>query len=134
MGWGCILDSDVSSVGIDALIASAPRTQAALVDVTLPLPFRAGSFSCVIDKGTLDAVTAGAGKEARLISIVSELVRVVVPGGPILVASIFPPDERWGLMSGFPGAVVRHRQLSHTPLELPQQESMWLYEIRGLVS
>ena len=58
------------------------------------LPFKEGTFSLVIDKGTSDAVLKGPYGESAFLEVVGESLRVLKPHGKLVQFSDEPPELR----------------------------------------
>lgn len=58
------------------------------------LPFREGTFSLAIDKGTSDAVLKGPNGESAFLEVVGECLRVLKPHGKLVQFSDEPPELR----------------------------------------
>ncbi len=90
------------------------------------------SFSCVVDKGTLDAILADRADDSleRGRAAVREWLRV--GGGCVLIGSMIGPHTRAAdlesFLTGCEATVVVHA-VPEPPLEKPSQESWWWYEL-----
>lgn len=58
------------------------------------LPFKEGTFSLAIDKGTCDAVLKGPKGESAFLDIIGECLRVLKPDGKLVQFSDEPPELR----------------------------------------
>merc|ERR1712178_225131 len=63
------------------------------MDVT-KLEFADGTFDVVLDKGTMDSVLCGEGSTKHCAKMMSEISRVLKPGGTYIVISYGQPDYR----------------------------------------
>ena len=127
-GLSGVVNTDISVNALVALRSALPGAECAVADV-LSLSIRSCSVGCVVDKGTFDAIAAGANKRFTATAMMTELQRVVGPGGHIFIVSIFPPEDRIPLF-GLAGPVdVAVQEIPHAPLELPAQKCFWLYTI-----
>lgn len=97
------------------------------MDVT-KMDFGADTFSCVIDKGTLDAMFTDASEEvtAKVDEMFSEVARVLRFGGRYLCISLLQPHildhvVAWFSDRGWPVRILRCREAEESR---PPQERM----------
>lgn len=70
------------------------------------LDFSDESFDCVVDKGTMDSILCGEGSTSNTARMLSEVARVLKPGGVFFMVSYGVPDNRLGyLESEYPWKV-----------------------------
>jgi hypothetical protein len=65
-----------------------------VADVCAPLPFPAGRFGAVVDKGTLDSLLCGDESTAHAAKMCEHVSRALRPGGVFVVISYGTPDNR----------------------------------------
>jgi len=58
------------------------------------MTFKDGVFDCVIDKGTLDSILCGESSVANARKMLSEIYRVLAPGGVYIAVSYGTPEHR----------------------------------------
>jgi ubiquinone/menaquinone biosynthesis C-methylase UbiE len=95
------------------------------------MQFADGFFDFVIDKGTLDCVALSTDKRVATAEMLNEVSRILAPHGQYFVFSMHPlAGERLELVSqSHLNWTAQCIPLAHSPLELPEQEHVYLYVI-----
>lgn len=83
LGYGPIISMDVSKVVISQMHLKYPNLCFCPMDVR-KMNFRNESFSCVIDKGTLDALFCGHEFYQAVSKMLTEIGRILAPGGTFI--------------------------------------------------
>jgi len=96
-GYTGIMNIDISKTVIDKMAASFAAVSALTFERMdlLDLSFPDGSYDVVFDKGTLDALYAGAAKSVMV--AVAQIFRVLRPGGLFVSMSFGVPSNRGDL-------------------------------------
>eukprot|EP01114_Cavostelium_apophysatum_P012156 TRINITY_DN2697_c0_g1_i1.p1 TRINITY_DN2697_c0_g1~~TRINITY_DN2697_c0_g1_i1.p1 ORF type:complete len:204 (+),score=21.80 TRINITY_DN2697_c0_g1_i1:71-682(+) len=95
-GFKDIVNIDVSSVVISHMTEKYKDTPGLIfrtMDV-MSMEFSDSAFDAVVDKGTLDAILCGENSTANADSMVSEIYRVLKPGGTYVVVTYGAPKMR----------------------------------------
>ncbi|MCO5611712.1 hypothetical protein L7F22_065970 [Adiantum nelumboides] len=94
-GFKEIVNIDISSVVIEAMkkkYQNVPELKYLTMDVLDMSSFEEGSFDCVIDKGTLDAIMCIAGGPYNIAMMLAEIARVLKAGGVYMLISFAGPE------------------------------------------
>lgn len=97
-----VVGIDISPVAVAAAAARHPDLESVVADVR-NLPFKDGSFAAVVSNSTLDHFTGGEEVAAAL----SELSRVLRPGGRLILTMDNPLNPLIALRNGLPAAASR---------------------------
>eukprot|EP00744_Colponema_vietnamica_P001055 GILI01001795.1.p1 GENE.GILI01001795.1~~GILI01001795.1.p1 ORF type:complete len:208 (+),score=61.85 GILI01001795.1:40-663(+) len=95
-GFHQILNIDISRVVVKAM-EEKYRDKPGLTYMYMDarnIDFPDGSFDVAVDKGTMDALLCGENSTKNVQSMVSEVYRVLAPGGVYLIVSYGQPDQR----------------------------------------
>ena len=71
-----------------------PKMSFKVMDVLDMKEIQTGSFNTVIDKGTLDSVLCGDNSVPNAQKMISEIFRVLVPGGHYICITYGDPEHR----------------------------------------
>ena len=74
--------------------AKYPKMSFKVMDVLDMKDFQTGTFNTVIDKGTLDSVLCGDNSVPNAQKMISEVFRVLVPGGHYICITYGDPEHR----------------------------------------
>ena len=72
----------------------AAEVKNVLADATAMSEIQDATYDAVLDKATFDSVVCGEGGSERAVRMLSEVARVLKPGGRFLLLSNAPPEER----------------------------------------
>jgi len=96
-GYQNIVNIDISSIVTKAMQEKykdkGPSFKYLHMDARA-LDFEDGTFDCVVDKGTLDAILCGENSVANAQKVLSEVHRVLAPNGVYILISYGTPDHR----------------------------------------
>ena len=71
-----------------------PKMQFKVADVLDMKDFQSGSFNTILDKGTLDCILCGDNSVPNAAKMISEMFRLLAPGGHYMVITYGDPDVR----------------------------------------
>ena len=86
------------------------------------LPFKEGTFSLALDKGTSDAVLKGSDGESAFVDVVQETLRVLKPDGRLVQFSDEPPEMRLNLLEKIKCKLLQANCAEHCKLSLVWRE------------
>ncbi|KQK06474.1 EEF1A lysine methyltransferase 4 isoform X2 [Brachypodium distachyon] len=101
-GYEDILNIDISSVVIEQMSEKhmdIPQLTYMQFDVREMSFFEDGSFDCIIDKGTLDAMMCGDDAPHGASRMLAEVARLIRPGGIYMLITYGAPKERVTLLN-----------------------------------
>ncbi|KAM0922002.1 hypothetical protein ACQ4PT_006473 [Festuca glaucescens] len=101
-GYEDIVNMDISSVVIEQMKEKhmdVPQLTYMQMDVRDMSLFADGSFDCVIDKGTLDAMMCGDDAPHGASRMLAEVARITRPGGIYMLITYGAPKERLTLLN-----------------------------------
>jgi len=127
-GYGPFTNNDISPAVIEAMKEKYGSEEMKFeVEDVEKMSYADSSFPFVFDKGTLDSVVCS-NKPERGKRMVSEIYRVLSPGGQVFIFSVHPPEARLPFfkqdgMDWEVSALV----VDESPLEVPDQSETFLY-------
>ena len=86
------------------------------------LPFKDGTFSLAVDKGTSDAVLKGPNGENSFVDVVKESLRVLKPDGKLIQFSDEPPEMRLHLLEKVKRELLQPNNMDGCKLRLVWRE------------
>eukprot|EP00968_Pinguiococcus_pyrenoidosus_P019029 scaffold1988_cov255-Pinguiococcus_pyrenoidosus.AAC.7 len=101
------------------------------------MSFPDASFDVLLDKGTVDSMTAASNtREENAAALVNEFARVLRPGGRCFVFSSYGPDEEKDMMTLLqaPDCELRCRVIDFAPYEYPDQSYSYVYTLEKLAT
>ncbi|EPS60757.1 hypothetical protein M569_14044, partial [Genlisea aurea] len=110
-GYDEIVNIDISKVVIEAMknkYSSRPQLKYMHMDVRDMSSFSSGSFTAVIDKGTLDSILCGQSSPENSHKMLTEVMRVLKDDGYYILITYGSPAQRVSLLKKFPWSIKLH--------------------------